>query len=57
MKRSIELTQDQANALLALLDNSVKYTGLQAPFAANALFFVDLIQKAFAEVPKEEKTE
>lgn len=53
----IEVTEEQANALIQLLDAATKAGGLQ--LAGNALFFTNLLQEAAkkaapgaAETPK-----
>jgi len=55
MEKSISFTEQEANALIGLLDDAVRAKGLNA--AQNALVLVTKVQSAFAEsepVPKEE---
>ena len=51
MEREVLLTEQEANALIDLLDVAVKSQGLSA--AQNALVLVSKLQKAFAESPIE----
>lgn len=50
MKKSIELTQEQAQVLVNLINIAVQVKGLEA--AEAGLFFSKLIQDAFKEEPK-----
>lgn len=47
--KTIELSQEQAQVLINLIDIAVKARGLEA--AEYGLFFTQLIQKAFKEEP------
>ena len=53
-KGTIELTEEQANVLIDLLDVATKTLGLKA--AGNALTLTNIVLKAF-EAVKEEVTE
>lgn len=45
MKKSIELTEQEANALLAIIDIANKAEGLK--ISGNCIHFANLIQSAF----------
>jgi len=54
-KGTIELTEDQANVLIDLLDVATKTLGLKA--AGNALTLTNIVLKAFEPVKDEESKE
>jgi len=51
-KQSVLLSEEEANALLQIIDTAVKAGGLS--LASNGVYFSELIKKAFVEPQPEE---
>jgi hypothetical protein len=54
MKKTIELTENEANALIAIIDVANKAEGLK--LAGNCIHFATLLQNAFKTEPAKEET-